>query len=332
MECLTRLVGIWDQCGPKTSGVKYINDLPGFNLHLADYLTSQEKQTGLEVIQGCINNAADELESELRSFLDARVQLGSVIGNGIVGYFDENKHLRNADAGYLGGSQIEVGTNHYLGIYIKSVKFFTPNTYTNQDLYIYDLTQGKLLDTFQFSSVGDEYTEVSIETLYKSNGQFLNLFVCYDAGTSYKTDIVPGGCGTCGWRKHPMNGYLFARAAKIPTGSDKIQNNLESASHSYGLSIDYQLICDSANFICQIASRLKMAMFYKAGIAWCNEVIYGKRLSSLTTVQKPDAEKMRTEYEALYSNAMNSVLNNISLPDDICFRCKPGISVHPTIP
>ena len=332
MECLTKLIGIWDQCGKKTAGVKYINDLPGFELSMADYLSSQEKQTGLEVMQGCISNAADELEVELRSFVDARIRLGSVVGNATVGFYDQNKVLKPADSGYLGGVQLELGNQHYLGVYIKSINIFTDNTYTNQDLFIYDLTQGKLLDTIVFSSIAGEYSEITIDKLYKSNGQNLNLFICYDAGTSYKTDVILGGCGHCGWQKYLMDGYLYARSAKLLATNPAIQNNLESSTHSYGLSINYQLICDSGNFICTLASRLKMAMFYKAGIAWCDEIIYGKRLNSLTTVQKPDAEKLKFDYLAKYEGAMNTVLQNISLPNDICFQCESTISVKTIIP
>jgi hypothetical protein len=332
MECLTRLIGIWDQCGPKTTGVKYINDLPGFNLSMADYLTSQEKQTGIEVIQGCINNAADEIETEIRSFLDPRMRLGSIIGSSIVGYFADNKNVKAADAGYLGGSQLELGNQNYLGAYIESVTIFTPNTYTNENLYIYDLTQGALLDTIPFSSTGDQYTEVSINKLYKSNGQFLNLFFCRTAGTSYQTDVIQNGCFTCGWKKYNVDGYLYARSAKILDSADKIQNNLEGSTHSYGISIKYQLVCDSSNFICSLSSRLKMAMFYKSGMAWCDEIIYGKRLNSLTTVQKSDAEKLKKDYSDKYVESMNMVLQNIILPNDICFQCEAIINVKNSIP
>ena len=333
MECLTRLVGIWDQCGPKTAGVKYINDLPGFVLSMADYLSNQEQQTGLEVIQKCINTASDELETELRAFFDPRMRLGSIVGNSTVGFYWDNKIVKPADVDFYGGIQLELGNNNNLGVYIQSLVIFTPNTYTEQNIYVWDLTQGIILDTIPFSSTGDQYTEITIDKLYKSNGQFLNLFIATDAGTSYQSDVIYGGCGACsGWRKYLMDGYLYARAAKLPITADPIQSNLQSSKHAYGMSIKYQLICDSSNFICAISSRLKMAMYYRAGMAWCDEILYSDRLNSLTTVKKADAEKLKKDYSEKYEAAMNTVLQNMVLPNDICFQCESIISVKTMIP
>jgi hypothetical protein len=75
-----------------------------------------------------------------------------------------------------------------------------------------------------------------------------------------------------------------------------------------------------------------MAMFYKSGMAWCDEMIYGKRLNSLTTVQKSDAEKLKKDYSDKYVESMNMVLQNIILPNDICFQCEAIINVKNSIP
>lgn len=46
MECIRNLVGFWDGCSQKDSSLVYINDLPGLDITLFDYLTTPE-QTNL---------------------------------------------------------------------------------------------------------------------------------------------------------------------------------------------------------------------------------------------------------------------------------------------
>lgn len=337
LSCLSNLVGVRG-CGTDTY-LRYVNDLTGINVPDFDKAISVEKQSASAALQDLITIAKEEVIQEVNTHLSGKYQIKSLIENGTVGYYYDNKELQDAQAGVLVGYEVRVDQVPYLSFYLSSLKLFINYT-GNVSVVVYDLTQGKLLDTIIVTAVAGEIVTVNVDKEYFTNKQRMRLFVGYlsthqSYKTSYTSPYTADGedCNTCSGKGYSES-YIYFRAAQISNSSAKIAENLSSntTSGGAGLSLNYSLQCSFGEHLCNVKNLLSLPVLYKAGQFIMRELKHSRRLTGVVTVYGNNHDELMKEYEASYNKHMANLLLNSNIPNSICFSCTPKVKSVVNLP
>lgn len=324
MDCLASLVGYRNVCGETTpNSIFYINDLPSLSIKKVDAAINDEYVSAKDMISKKITLAGDLIASKLRSYFNPRFKGASVISDGIVGVAYDNLQSVTAEPTYLIGKQVRIYAREYLEFFLSKVALHV-NTTGNVSVYVYDLTQNKLLDTLTVSAVAGEISYADVYKSYKTIGQDLNLFIGYTASfDSYKTKLT-GGCNTCNDYSNP---YISFSSKKILSASSKLQQNLETPSGD-GLILQYSVNCTFEPFVCSIKHLLAEAIWWKAGELLMQEARYSNRLNSLIAIYEKDHEVLMNAYKDACEQSLATNLQNMKIPDNECFYCNQKIMMR----
>jgi hypothetical protein len=337
LSCLDGLIGIRGECGTPTVPTSnvYIQDIPFMTIKNADAGINEEMKSGFELIQDKMAFAKKLVVDDVTTFFSSRIKTASVIESETLGYFRDNLELINSEPGYYKGINIRVDQYPYLELFLSSVTLQLDAS-INTNIYVIDLISGTIIDTVPITTVANVPTEKIFNKSYRTNKQRLNLFICFDSGvagsyTNYLTPSVQGGCDSC-MQKGYRNTYLRASTMRLSTGDTMIFNNLSGTSNASGISITYSLSCALEPFVCTIANKIALPILYKSASEILKELKYSRRLNSIVTIHSKDIEELQMEYENEYNSRMERLLERVSLPDDICFRCSPRVYSNVRIP
>jgi len=337
LSCLTNLVGVRG-CGAGTY-LRYVNDLTGINVPDFDKAISVEKQSASAALQDLIEVAKDEIIQEFNTHLAGKYQLKSFVESGTVGYYYDNKELQSIQSGVLTGYEVRIDQIPYLSFYLSSVKLFV-NYSGTVNVLVYDLIQGKLLDTIEVTAVAGEIVSVNVDKEYFTSKQRLRLFIGYlSEHQSYKTSytnpysLEAENCNTCSGKGY-SDSYIYFRAAQISNSASKIAENLSSntTSGGAGLSLNYSLQCSFGEYLCSVRNLLSMPVWYKAGQLIMRELKHSRRLTGVVTVYGNNHDELMKEYEANYNKHMSNLLLNSNIPNSICFSCTPKVKSVVNLP
>lgn len=328
MSCLDNLIGIDKVCETVTpvSGL-YINSLPGMRLKIAESIITDEDVSGKSLIESKIEFAQAYLVADFRNFLQDKFKMNSVLSSETAGFYKDDSETVASVAGRFRGIRIQVNDYNYTETQISRVGIKLTDAVTD-NIYVYDLTSGLLLDTIAFTSVADQVVYVDVNKKYRSNSQKQSLFVCMDASISdqYATYSGRTGCVSCnksGLISWDTSGYISGQ---------KIDSNFISQSGSGGITVDYQVACDVERFLCKMSQTIAWPLLYKTGAEILKELKYSRNLNSIVIIDQDKTEQLLTDYEAEYTKSMTQIALNMVLPDDICFKCLPKIKRTIQIP
>lgn len=328
MECLTGLIGIRGICTPDApDSIYYINDLPGISIKEVDAALNSESSSAVELINQKLEEAGNLISSRIQTYLQPKYKGGSVIQNGIVGFVKENLELVNTQTGYLIGKHVEILAGDYLELFISRIGLHVSTT-GSVDVLVYDLNEGKLLDTIQVSAVADEVTYIDVYKSYKTYGQQLNLFFGYAYQASYKTTLSRNNCSSCTGQVYSNQYIRFANRAVL-SSDVKIEENLVSGDD--GLILQYSVNCHSDPFICSIKHLLAAAIRWKAGELLVMEMLYSKRNNSYINIYGDDNTALLSAYAAGYEAEIKNITQNLRIPNNVCFTCNQRVKLETRI-
>lgn len=332
MDCLNNLVGIWDGSTAKTD-ILYINDLPGFDLSLPDFLKKEQDESPITLLEGIRNKAGIFLKHEILGNLNPRVQMHSVLYNGVAGVVDTTRTVKTLEAAKYKGLNISVENYPYTQIYVDQISFYPVDNVTDLDVYLYDLTTGTLLDTYTFTVTGGEVNYYRVGKTYQNKGQYLNLALVVDSSLTDVYEVVTtAGCRSCNVGFRALNTYCSGRGVKWNSASDPIYSNTLSESHTNGLSMHYSVQCDHDYFVCSMANRFMLPMYYRFGIELMDEILHSDRLNSLTTIGRDSAKELKDDLINKYNATMQGILQNLNVPNNVCYTCTPNVAIRTRIP
>lgn len=331
MECLENLIGIKGGCGTPTtpsSGLWLNSLLPGVTIKAANAAVNSEQISGYDLIEEKMALADVFLVNDIRNYLAQHILLHSVVESDVIGKYEDDLPLLASESGYYKGVQIKIDEYAYLSLYISTIRLQLTTAVTT-DILIIDLITGKTLDTLPITTVADEITEIVVNKSYKATRQKLNLLIVYDAGvsnarrTGVYTGSTPAGCSNCrgGWYQN----YAYYRGVSISTAATKTNTNVNSATTTSGMSVTYSLNCDEEPFICSISNRLALPKAYKTGELLMEEMIHSDRLNHIILTKRTSHKELKAEFYNEYFSRLSSMLENMPMPNDICFRCNPSI-------
>lgn len=339
-NCFNKYIGVWDGCSPKDANKLYLNDLPGVELGIGDYLTDSEQTDGLEVLQGIVDTACDDMFNDIRVYLSGSMYMNDILSNNILAQFMDNRRIRAAQPGKYIGVQFNLGQSPYLSARIHFFQIF-PVASGSSTLRVFNINTGNEVYTQPFDFIGGQVNTIEVERDFLANSQPFNLAFVVDGddvGQTYDTQLWGGTCLSCnGGYGNPTsygryaNPHVYAAQLSWNKSIVPLVNNVQSAPAAY-ISLTYSVYCDPTMFICSVAPLLKRAVWYNAGIGLCDEIIYSRRLNYITTIQKEDAVAAKAEWTIKRNEQFNAVLNNMKLPQNICFQCNPVIQNRSAIP
>lgn len=323
MDCFKDLVGVKGFCTEELSvstSQLWLNNLSGFpGLAIADAAINEDTQSGFDLIKECLESAKREISIHFRNHLESTYKLKSIVQNGTAGVYADRKQMMNPITGSLKGIKLEIKNRPYF-------KFSLSGISLNVDfsgvvnILVYDLITGNLLDTLPITAVSGQTVRIQPNKEYSNNGQPLSLFIGYnDQVTSLKTTIKSACCG------QGAVGDSYFSSASIPTASQKIRENIKSASDTGGLSLSYSVDCTIDPFLCNSARKFDWALVHKWGANLMAEAVRSRRLHTLINLDKADNQALYDSYQAEYSASMNAILTNLAVPDDWCFKCSPAV-------
>lgn len=323
LNCIKNKVSYRYGCEPITDAL-LLNDLPGFTLSDAEWITTEERQTGTDVLNAAIRMGAEKVEEDVAAFLWPSVTPVDSWENKTVGDIADNLVVKTGTAGKLWGQRIRLDQAPYLSFYLNSARYFPTSTGTGT-LKVINVLTGVEMYSQSVSFIGQQINTFEIDKEFRVDGQIIDIVVVITANTSvYEINAFNrGNCGSCSGRY--LNTYVWADMIQYDSSDAVIDKNLRSISHTGGLILSYNLRCDIADYICGLSVGLKRAVWYAAGIALMDEVIMGKRINSLTTVDKDDAISLRERYVTEYGNIMSRVTQTAKLPKNPCFFCNPAV-------
>jgi hypothetical protein len=320
MACLTNIVGVRG-CGNSPTGV-YLQNLTGVSIADFDLAINTEQKAAHPALQNIINFATEYTLNNIRQYLSTKYELKSMIDSDVVGYYYDNKEVVTASAGYLTGYEVRIDKTPYLNFHLGSLSLFV-NTTATVNVLVYDLLQGKLLDTIPVSAVAGEIVTVYPDKDYATSKQRLHLFIGYTSVDSYKTSYTrpyatahEDCCGGC-----YNNGHIYFGAKKILAASQKISQNLESNSYGAGLSFGYSLTCSFDEYLCNMKSQIAFPVLYKAGELVMQELKHSKRFTGVVTGFRATHDELMTHYSDEHLRLMGDIMNSIKLPNSMCFAC-----------
>lgn len=331
--CFNNLVGVRTNCGTQTasdSGL-YLQNLSFINLKTADaVLTSQD--SGIDLLNDKIGMATEYLLNDARSIMFPYFKNKSIIENMNAGYYIDNRTIENGISGSYKGIQLKVSEYPYLSVFLSSLSLFVDYT-GSVPIVVIDLIQGKVLDTINVSAVAGEIVNVDIFKKYETNGQILNLFIGYNSSAinSYTSYIYSQGfrgyvgCRDCVAPRSYGNQFVMMYSKSLPISSTKLENDLDSANDTGGLSINYSLQCSLTKWLCRNRDAFAMPLLHRAGMEVLTEVKMSNRLNTLVVLKKDEVDTLYAYFEQEYKKGMDNVFKNLRLPDDICFECDKKI-------
>jgi hypothetical protein len=333
MNCLDNVIGIDKKCTPTTpSSGLYIQDLPGITLKVANAAANEETISGIRLIEDKISFAQNALLSHLRMHFANKLNVKSIIENDTIGFYQRDLTSVALEAGKYKG--IKARLDHpNLEFFIGKI-FLQLSQAVTTDILIIDLMTGETLDTLPITTVANVPTSITVNKSYSSNRQRKSLFIGIDSEVSntFKTIVSSNSnCSSCGETGY-SNKYISFNGAKVSTGSQKIELNVESNSGTNGLSLEYSLNCSVESFLCGMANQLAWPLLHKVGAELMTELIYSKRLNSIVVLDKTDHKELLAKFEAEYIASMTALIDNIKLPNDICFSCNSKVRKTTMIP
>lgn len=333
MGCFDNLIGIKGNCGAlqvPDSGL-FLQDLPNINIAVMDSAIGRDVTSAYDALQRKLELAGILVVNEMRTALSSKFRMSGVVESGKVGYIKDNLQIQSAQAKYV-GTNITVDEYPYLEFYITRIGVHL-QTSGDVDLKVVDLNSGTVLDTITITAVANTPTYKEVSKHYKTNGNQLNIAVVYDATSedSYKTSVHPNWCRTCSGSYYNCS-YSRIRAVSIGLADVLVDSNLTSLDNTCGVIVEYNLACDLERFACSIKYQLAQCIWYRTGILVLDEIINSKRFNSLITLYQGEYSECRSYYQNYYDTQLKYVLNNLRIPNDVCFLCQPKVMTESVLP
>jgi hypothetical protein len=337
-SCFTNIIGLRGTCeeAVSTSGL-WANDV-GISEDQLNEIVTSDFINGRDLFNKKLEHSIIVITSKVYASFASKFKAFSQIENERIGFFKDNLSYINTQAGYLYGQHITL-TNYdsFLDLFVSqlNIQVDISGTY---DIYVFDLMQNKLIDTFQIDAIAGEISATFPAKKYLSGREKLDLFIGYNPTGARYNDASSkrgGSCFSCGGGSY-ANEYVRATGARILVAGDKIVSGVESITGTGGLSIVYSLSCNHREWICSSSAVLAIPLYYYLAFEIMDFALHNSpndRLNNTVWLNKDLIEQRRKEYYDRFNQSFTDTMQNISLPSDSkCFICKQPIRYATMLP
>lgn len=326
MNCFIDFVGLkgCEEENPRSG--QFINGLAGISLAAMDSLANEEQLSYKGFWADVQKRAARRIGTDIMGRSNKFVRTETLFADTRFGYVaDPIAALPNAPQ--LQGIYLDFGHLRYAKARLSQVGIHAMADGT-MDLLIYDFTTAKLLETIPLILV-EGYNLIPLNKEYLSESTQRRLFICYDgkqalalARTGGWEFLDGGDCRDCfGVGRF----YGAAYGGYVLDTKTKFYKNFHG-SGSFGLQLDFQVRCSLEAFICPIADLFTSAWMNLLGAEIMLERQTSPRINKYTTVNPEKVAGLLEYFETQYSEAMDTALENLTFPNDVCFPCHEQVS------
>lgn len=327
MACFDDIISLEELCTDITpTSTFYLNQI-GINKAEIEQMITKDYSSVQDFITKKSQFAVSKVTSDIYNFLSPKFKANSILAGARVGYPDANKVLVTQTG--LVGTTVELyNPESFVDFTFSDISLFTDYTGTIPIL-IYDLDQGKLLQTINIATIDGEITTSYEKAIISAPRRPLNLWIGYDSTigiNSYQT-TAHNGCSGC--RGYKFN-HRFIQAGGALITAPFTEGSITPLTHTAGISFNYSVECNHKDWLCNHRNFLGLPILYKTGIEICNHAILAapnQRSMTNTTVNIDLMEKKLSMFTSEYTAIMQSILNNMSVPQDRnCFYCEQKIT------
>ena len=324
--CLTGLVGIRNRCGDTSTPIHYIDDLPAIDTQLLSKSTSSDDSSLYDLVDKQIELAEKYIIEAVRKQLNPKFESRSVINNGSIAKFGERVSSVSR-IGDFDGFRLQLGRSDYLKLLIHKVWIHTTNTDTI-NIKLYDLAQGKELQSTTVTGVADEIVEAELNWEVSNETSFKDLFLGHDHSSYYKATVK--GCASCNGYK-VRNGTNSARFYQKSISGTKIASNLDNLPDA-SMSFSYSVRCDFENFLCESRNLWGLAMLHKTAQNIYEQARFNTGRFNDLIVHSADLDLLIEKSENEFNMNMREALQGLEIPKGVCFKCANPVRLMTKLP
>lgn len=308
MNCLNNIVGV--RClGDSSSSGLYVEDLEGINVKTASQIADVRYQSGLDLIKKKKEFAIKAIANDIQGAFLPYFRMNSLIDELVVGKF---KDTTLTTSPLKRGVEIKTRNSRLLRIQIQTVEIKILEAALTSYLKIIDGLDEKLVE---FTTDADGKALIDLNYISKTNQIFI---VLEDPLITPFDGQLKSGC------------HCYSKSSEFLTGRG--YKDGQTASSTFGLSVQSLAVCDQEQFVCLLAPRLGFAILYKTGIEIVKEWIASDRLNPVTMIDDGTEDFLLSEFESQYKNQLKILIE--SLPDffirldEICVVCSGNTYVE----
>ena len=337
MNCLIDYIGLQDCYGSTSLSGMYINQLPGVELQMVDYIADQEQINYVGVWDDVQKRAKERFRNDVISEFGKRYKIKTIFNSIDLEKIIDTTQTTSAAPEYRGFTiELNPENDDYVRtnlqvIYIQTLFLYLPSA-TNTTIDFYDLDTNQLLLTKSVTGV-QGWNTINVFSSFDTK----RLFVGYDSSliNSVNKDISKiddldfidnyyvywDSCGC-------NNSFIFNGAKASLIDPYTITEGIDS----FGLSGIWSIKCQYDNIVCNNLEAFKNAWLYCLGAELMKERIYSNRLNEYTVFDRTRAKELHKLFEAMYRGGvvdevrydgeLTNIINSINLsPTDCCLEC-----------
>lgn len=323
MDCFSSLIGMKGICDNNTA--TYYLDQCGITEEIlvkSNYTHDDPNQ----LLLNKISEATTMVARQVKNASISKMTMNSNLANDRIGHPERTLTTVAAKTGYDAGAYLEIARDiDYVSVNIDSISLFV-NTTGNVDVEIYDLTEGRLVQTVTVAALSGEMVYKDVNATFRAQKRNLALAFLYDSSfSSNKTTPTANrqGCGSCNTRALRQNRYSLVSGAKFADGEAKTLSNIIYEDDTAGVSVTYTIDCDYDQWICKSRELLLLACLYYTAYHIAEYALRSDRLNSVELDYRPILEHIRDTNLDNYNTEFNSLLGGMKIPaNSDCFVCK----------
>ena len=344
--CYDSLLGLQGCDRPEPTTGLYIDDL-GINQTLLGQLITDQYNSGVELFEAKRAFAWRKMSTDILSRLSPMMKADTVVESKRIGQVVSN--AANIDtavgAGKYTGIRVTIdpNTTSFLNFYLSSFKIDIYTMSTPVEIFVYDMSTLKLIDSFFYQS---EAVEQFIGKTFKANRRKMDLAFVYESLYD-TTKMIPkkGSCTDCGGSLRAVHVCPFVDAIGIEltvSGTDVVSS--KSKKYTQGMSLVYNVNCDREAWLCSIGGLMAMPLAYATAVEIYNyglTISPNQRVNTTVSVNTGFATSDpndgmiagRDIAATRYNEELTAMLQNMRLPDDnTCFDCRKNMKYVTALP
>ena len=301
MNCLKNIVGV--RClGDSSSSGLYVEDLEGINLKTAAQIADVRYQSGLDLISKKKDFAIKAISNDIQAAFLPYFRINSIIDELSIGKF---KNTTLTPSPFNRGVQIKTRSSRLLRIQIQNIEVKIVETFLTSFVKIIDGLDENIIE---FTTDAEGKAKIDVNFISKTNEVFV---VIEDPLITPFDGQLKNGCS------------CYSKSSEFLIG--KGYKDGQTASSTFGLSVQSLAVCDQEQFVCLLAPRLGFAILYKTGIEIVKEWIASDRLNPVTMIDDGIEEFLLEEFESQYNKQIKLLIESLpdfmSRLDEICVVC-----------
>jgi hypothetical protein len=327
-DCFTNIIGLRGLCTDETSDSGlYANEIGISVNELNDFLT-EDYPSAKDFFDKQKDFAVKIITKQIHAAMQEKYRAATVLSNQRIGFFQNNLSIQSGVAGYYKGVHLELtNEDSFLDFFLNAVSVQLTTT-TTITMYVIDLIQGVIIDSFTVDAVANEIVVKYVNKTYKSDRKVLNLFIGYvSTGLSANNTITSNvsGCRGCSDGIF-RNAFVEYSAAKLSTSASLIDSSIVATSETGGVSLMYNVSCNHTDWLCSISNVIALPILYKTAALIMGFGIRNSGNEQINTRNTMNIEKLKEReaaYEFAYREEMDNLLKNINVPsDERCYVCR----------